>query len=129
VRRQADLWKGSGHEPDDIHSEFPCPAGGARPAPVPGHGTRSWLLGIDRACVKELIAYGEIVVVEIARERRVVVGSIIDYVARLAAASHQHAETRPVSAGQVSNSKADGTADEDMRHATTRTLPYHRPGG
>ena len=44
------------------------------------------LLGISRAQFKRLIADGEIVVVDVAGERRVTVGSIIDYVARLTAA-------------------------------------------
>ena len=56
------------------------------------------LLGIDRACVMELIADREITAVEITREIRVVVSSLLDYVARLAAASPKRTEPQPVSA-------------------------------
>ena len=47
------------------------------------------LLALDRAQFKALIADKEVVVVNVCGERRVVVSSIMDYVARLAAASPQ----------------------------------------
>lgn len=47
------------------------------------------LLGIGRAQMKGLIAEGEVVVVDVAGDRRVSVESIVNYVGRLTAAGSQ----------------------------------------
>lgn len=82
------------------------------------------LLALDRARFKALIADREVTIVDVAGERRVVVSSILDYVARLAATSPKNAEPRPVSAGRGLNSTAGGTAGNEVCDGTTTSSFY-----